>query len=217
MPADGAEAGRGWWSKWGPLVLCWLTIAGLVVFTFTAPGILASSHPVRSYVLIGGALAELIGLTMALTGLYETWHQNAPGRHLYPWLAGLGARLRRRPEMAKVRAADHSGVAAGETAHMGRAAGKKGIPSLEEEVDLLRGRVAALEQRVEGNTQAIADEETGRLRAIETVRREQLEGDKRVESRAVELTVDGIPLAVTGLGVTILGVQLQAFAQELPS
>lgn len=44
-----------------------------------------------------------------------------------------------------------------------------------------------------------------------------LEGDTRVESRAVKLTVDGIPLAVTGLGVTIVGVLLQAFAQGLPS
>lgn len=217
MRADAEEVSRGWWKSWGDLVIFMLAMAFLLVSVFTAPGILASSHPVRSYVLIVGVIAEIAGLTMALIGLYETWHNNAPGRSRYPWLVRLWARLRRRPQVVQVHAVDHPGIAESATIYVGGAVGKVGDSSLQEQVDQIREELAALAQMANDNSQAITTERAERLGAMEAVRREMFEGGTRVESRAVKLTVDGIPLAVTGLGVTIVGVLLQALAQGLPS
>jgi hypothetical protein len=204
---------------WGHPILFMLAMAILFGFIYTAPGVLASPHPVWSYVLIVGIFAEFVGLAMALSGLYETWHKNAPGRSLYPWVPRLWARLRRPRSQVVVQlhAADESGVAVGGTAHVGLAAGRAGIPTLQDQVDELRGMVDNLARRVQGHTEAITAEGAARAGAIEAVHREIADGDARVESRAVKLTVDGIPRAVTGLGVTILGVLLQALAQGLPS
>jgi hypothetical protein len=185
----------------------------LLFVVFAAP---SSDHPLRATLLIVGYAAEAVGLGMAMRGLYKTWVANAPGRPLLPALAQLRARLRRPQAITVHPSGIASGAALGDITVTGTATGKAGPLSLEEQLAELRDDVTQLRSAVRDAAQAFAEERSGRQEDVASVRRDMTDRDAQVEALAVRLTVDGIPLAVKGPGLTLTGLVVQALGQGLP-
>jgi len=151
---------------------------------------------------------ELGGLTFAVLGLRKTWREHAADQRLIPAMwAELGALVLRRHRVEA-----HSGSAWGRTSTRAKAHGVRPFPpdatteeklvQLKETLDLVNATAA--------DAKDVATETRDELRRTSDDLCQQitrLGSDIEVKVRAVAL--DGLPLAIFGLALTIVGAMLQ--------
>ena len=180
----------------------------------TAP---STDPPVRTAVLILGYVAEVVGLGMAMRGLYMTWSANAPGRPLWPAWARLRARFRRGRHI-RIEVSDGAGSSdSGLVTFSGQATGLAPPLTTEERVAQLGKEFERLRSDLGGVQAAVGREGRRREQDIAVLRADMTDRDDQVRALAVRLAVDGIPLAISGLLLTVIGLVLQALSQGAPS
>lgn len=189
-------------------------MGAIALLLFIVVAAARSDHPSQATLLIVGYAAEVVGLGMAMRGLYRTWVANAPERPLFPSLAQFRARHHRPQDITMHPSGTASGAGSGNITVAATATGKAGPLGLERRLAELRDEITRL--RSEVRAQALAEEGSRRQEETASARRGVSERDAEIEASPVRLTVDGIPLAVKGLGLTVIGLLLQALGQGLP-
>ena len=164
------------------------------------------------WLMLVGYTLEAIGLALAGWGLRGTWKANAEGRS---FLAGLPRWMR----FWQARQPPAQGRTVGAHVTSGWAGGYTPTPfsggTPEERLSAMEAAFHGLERRVHDNRAGLDIETTALRRDIQALYARTAATANRAEAYARELVVDGVPLAVVGLGFALLGLALQGLATWL--
>jgi hypothetical protein len=172
----------------------------------------------QGFVLSVGALLELSGLGVAGFGLTRTWRQHAPNASLIRAIRAeivgeLKRMVRRPPAVTGVMAVSELSVDMSASGHVAKsftmgATVEQRIEQLKHEVDEASAQAAKANHLVEDLRHDLT-KTTDALRADI----DNLSGD--VKERVRSEALDGLPLAVFGLGLAVLGAAFQWWSAVL--
>lgn len=163
--------------------------------------------------MLAGYALEVLGIGLTARGLYRAWQDNADGRPFLPPRVGAAVRrlLRRGPER------HYLGTVSGTMNLSGNATGFASA-TVDPEAPVAE-QIAAVAENARRAQKAAAEamaavhaEQRRREKAVRDLTQQVESVRTAAERRSRQLVVEGIPMAVAGLGFVLLGFFVQAGA-----